>query len=71
MTGKTWSEKEEKILQELWENPKVSVSDICKVFKERTHSSVQNKAYSMNLLRPSGSVIDEQFLENLRKITKG
>ena len=72
--GKLWSEREENILRQLWENEDIDYGDILKVFLERTENAINYKAKTLGL-KPRGQrikeKIDEEWLKKLLEVTEG
>ena len=72
--GKSWSEREERIFRQLWENEDVPYEDIIKVFIERSEKSIEGKARELGL-KPKGQRVkakmDEEYLEKLLTVKNG
>jgi len=68
-----WTEEEEKILTELWENPEVEIDDIAKVLS-RTYVTVEAKARKMKLSWVSERrkpKIDYELYRKLKEVVPG
>ena len=69
MNQRKWSDREVEILRELYPNPEVSQEDLEKVFN-RSGNAILHKAKSLKLRKIYKENIDEEYLEQLRRVIR-
>lgn len=63
-----WTDEEDKVLIQMWENSKISIEDMCKVFPIRTDEAIRRRAKRLNLPSYSKRAKPEIDLEYLKKL---
>lgn len=71
---KFWTEEEDKILIELWDNENITIDDMKKVLIGRTESAITNRAARLKLPPPAyrrKSIIDYRYYKKLMEVIEG
>jgi len=67
-----WNEEEIKLLKQLYDDPNLTITEVSRVFKNRSRGSIEAKAKYLGLLKATPKAeIDYEYLRKLGVVVEG